>query len=266
MKQSKVEIDEEEENVGETPKFVIPKHVIRAACTPRTSLSVRTDLLDLHAYVLSPWVWCDFLSSDASEKMKDIQTDVLQTLVAKQTAGFRKVFNSATSAEFEEENAAELCVGTSGDSTFEVNAHILPRSADLKLRVCSLPNYLFACREAVTHAIRPSGNKVNIYGRLEGTVHAKDNSLLGEGVQKGSGGAIKNTTIGARVTIGNKVKINNCVIFDDCVIGDGCVLQNSIVCTGGKLEDGCNLNDCQVDYDVVVPTGTKLKGETIEKD
>jgi hypothetical protein len=265
IKQSKVEIDEEEENVGETPKLVIPKHIIRTACSSTTTLSVRTDLLDLHAYAISPWVWDDYLADPSSEGLVNIQTDVLQTLIAKQEAGYSKVFNTST-PEFDEAKAADLCVGTTGESNFEVNAYILPRSADLTLRICSLPNYLFACREAVTHAIRPTSNKPNVYGRLNGTVHAKDSSLLGEGVQKGSGGAIKNTTIGARVTIGNKVKINNCVIFDDVVIGDGCILQNSIVCKGAKLEDSCNLNDCQVDYDAVVAAGTKVKGETIEKD
>ena len=33
-------------------------------------------------------------------------------------------------------------------------------------------------------------------------MHAKDNSLLGKGTTKGSGGAIKNSTIGANVAIG----------------------------------------------------------------
>ena len=192
-----------------------------------------------------------------------VQTEVLQHLIAHQTRGLHSAFRLPP-AQFASTYAESLSPAAIPSSTYTVNAFILPRSPALALRICSLPNYLFACREAVTHAIRPKTDAPTVWGRLEGTVHAKDNSLLGDDVTKGSGGKIQNTTIGAGVNIGSKCKINNCIIFDNVVIGNGCVLQNSIVCNGAVLEENCNLNDVQVNYGVTVKGGTKVKGEVIE--
>jgi len=73
LKQSKVEVDESEENVGDTPKLPLPKQLIREACTPLTALAVRTDLMDLHAYAVAPWVWGELLGAKASEGMASVQ-------------------------------------------------------------------------------------------------------------------------------------------------------------------------------------------------
>ncbi len=259
FKQSKVEIDEEEENVGETPKVLLSKSIVRAACTPRTSLSLRTDLLDLHAYVVSPWVWTELIASDSRKSMMNFQTEIIPLLIARQTHGYASAFGTSMGA-FEDD------FGVSGDQPFSVNAHILPRNPCLALRVCTVPNYLYVCREAVTHAIRGTGAPFDgIFKRLSGTVHAKDNSLLGENVEKGSGGAIKNSTVGKGVKIGNKCKINNCVIFDNVEVANGCILQNSVICEGVKLGENCNFNNVQVAAGVVVEGATKTKDEVIDE-
>ena len=163
LKVSRAEIDETEENVGDTPKLEIPKELVRAAIrNPQSSLSLRTDLVDLHAYVISPWVWGNLISCQPFETLQSIQHDIIPLLTKQQLSGFDAETSESCSIAPEE---------------FTVAAHVLPRSAILALRVCTVPNYLHACKEAVTHSIRrpalhPS-SLPSTFGRLEGTVHAK---------------------------------------------------------------------------------------------
>jgi len=254
LKISRAEVDETEENVGETPKLEISKELVRAACQyHQSSLSLRTDLVDLHAYLISPWVWSNLINCQSYETLQSIQNDILPLLIKQQLSGF-------------DTETSESCGITTAE--FCVAAHVLPRSAVLALRVCTVPNYLHACKEAVTHSIRPPAlhpsSLPSTFGRLEGTVHAKDNALFLEGAEKGSGGACKNSTVGKNSKIGSKCKINNCMIMDNVTIANGVTLQNSIISSGVTIEDGCNLNDCQVAPNLLVAAKTKVNGETLE--
>jgi ADP-glucose pyrophosphorylase len=49
--------------------------------------------------------------------------------------------------------------------------------------------------------------------------------------------------------------------MDDVTVGDNTILQNSVIGSGCKIGENCNLNECQVTSGKDVPAGTKEKGE-----
>jgi len=52
-KQSKLDVEQDEDMVGQTPKLWFPKARLRRG----TQTTVRTDWQDVHVYVFAPWVW-----------------------------------------------------------------------------------------------------------------------------------------------------------------------------------------------------------------
>ncbi|GMI05670.1 hypothetical protein TrRE_jg10724 [Triparma retinervis] len=268
IEKQKAAVEEtEDQDTGETPKLIIPKSLIRPSSTCLTSFNLRTDLLDLHCYMIAPRIWSNLLFCQSFENKHSMQDQVVPLIIDKQLSDYPALFKMSPSDFLDSFSSPSTVPPTPPSPTCLVNAHILPRNPTLSMRVCTVPNYLFACREAVSHSIRPPrlhpASLTSTFGRLEGTVHAKDNSLLGEGTTKGSGGAVKNSTIGANVSIGSKCKINNCVVMDDVVIKDGCTLQNSIICKKAVVEQNCNLNNCQVASKAVVPQKSKLTDEVV---
>ena len=267
------------DETGETPKVSVPKSIIRAACTNLGDggLTVRADLLDLHAYCLAPWVHASLSrGSDPSSPSSDprplqddltsLQADVLPVLVDRQTSGYGSAMSLSPSA-FE---AFHGCGREAARNPYVVAAHVVPREAGvLAARVRTPANYLYAAREAVARSIRPrpvspADEPFATLGRLPGSVHAKDSAVWLEGSRKGSGGACKNSTICEGVVIGNGCKINNCVLMEGCVVGDRATLQNSVVGRGARVGQGCNLNECQVAGGAEVQDKTKVNGEAIE--
>mmetsp|Transcript_14613 Transcript_14613/g.27478 ORF Transcript_14613/g.27478 Transcript_14613/m.27478 type:complete len:658 (-) Transcript_14613:42-2015(-) len=157
-----------------------------------------------------------------------------------------------------------------GDCPFMVSAHVLSRECSkLSLRACTIPSYMYACREVVTRAIASSAvttnQTKNEFGALylpEGTtIDDKFNcvvlpdTVIGEKVQ------IKSCTIGRGVSIGNRCRLNNVVVHDNAVIGENSILQNSTLSEGSIIGMNCNLNECQIGIRAEVPVGTKAKGE-----
>jgi len=165
------------------------------------------------------------------------------------------------------------------DHPFMVSAHVLSRpSSKLVLRACTIPSYVYACREVANQAITASKTKtVNadetngkktekhdigiLYLPQDSTVNTKFKTItlpdttLGEKVQ------VKSSTIGRGVKIGDRCRLNNVVVHDNVTIGENCVLQNSVLSAGCSVGDNCNLNDCQVRSKSNVVKGTKAKGE-----
>ncbi|GMI44129.1 hypothetical protein TrCOL_g3432 [Triparma columacea] len=268
LKKQKAAVEEtEDQDTGETPKLIIPKSLIRASSTCLTSFNLRTDLLDLHCYMIAPRIWSNLLFCQSFENKHSMQDQIIPLIIDKQLLHYPALFKMPPAEFLEAFTSPSTTPPTPPSPICLVNAHILPRNSTLSMRVCTVANYLLACRESVSHSIRPPklhpASLPSTFGRLEGTVHAKDNSLLGEGTTKGSGGAVKNSTIGANVSIGSKCKINNCVVMDDVVIKDGCTLQNSIICKKVTVEQNCNLNNCQVASAVVVAQKSKLTDEVV---
>jgi hypothetical protein len=117
LKRSKLDV-EEDEGTGSTPKLVVPRRRLHAAgadmrgggrmkggeggrrlplvATSDTdsvdrspSISLRTDLLDVHLYAISNWV---FRLMHARPKMQSFQAEVLPLLIARQYRGVEAAF------------------------------------------------------------------------------------------------------------------------------------------------------------------------------
>lgn len=133
LKQSKVDVEEDEDFVGKTPKLIIPKAKLEVTC----GLNLRTDLLDIHVYVFAPWVRHLL---DERRNITSLQEDLVPLLVSRQFSGIASTFGN---------NASALDHDLK-DDPFAVVAQVLPRGPRLALRACTIPSYLFACREIVS--------------------------------------------------------------------------------------------------------------------
>jgi len=310
LKQSKVAVEEDEDMTGGTPKLFLPKKRLHIA--PETSrITIRTDLNDLHVYVLSPWV-LRLLS--ARKGLVSIQREVIPLLVSRQFRGISSVFGSKISKDHAKkeildealsgppfraslpDNAAEESgngpnsgAGGSDESgeeeqphrndgeeddennnvsmekhynrSFAVLAQVLSREGSrLTLRACTVPSYLYGCRELVAHAIQKNQAASSLPKGT--TVQAKLNSVFLPDAVIGEKVKIQSSTVGSHSKVGNKCRLNNVVVMENVTVGDNCVLQNSVLGAGATIGENCNLNDCQVAPGATVPSFTKEKGES----
>lgn len=311
FKQSKYNVEEDIDNTGATPKLHIPKARLHS---PMNQIMIKSSWSDLHVFCFSPWALNLLLVKD---HMKELGKDFVPFLVSRQFRGLKASFGKALKNNDlmikESEGIDSLLIETmdelnlggnavkrkrgsmllnaednlrSGmddsvceeDCPFMVSAHVLSRECSkLSLRACTIPSYMYACREVVAKAINSSAvvhgtslsqlskSKKSDFGTLcipEGTlVDEKFNCLvlpdaiIGEKVQ------IKSCTIGNGVSIGNRCRLNNVVVHDNVVIGENTILQNSTLSKGCVIGMNCNLNECQVGIGAEVPVGTKAKGE-----
>jgi len=89
FKHNKTEVEDLDApgRTSETPKLRMPKSLLRGGeCT------IRTDLSDLHVYVLSPWV-CRLIETRATQ-YNDLQSELLQLLIRRQDRGVAAAFGS----------------------------------------------------------------------------------------------------------------------------------------------------------------------------
>jgi NDP-sugar pyrophosphorylase family protein len=248
-KQSKIDVEQDEDLVGQTPKLVLPKSRLRGQ-RPSTKVVVATDWMDLHVYVLSPWI-IDLLQA-RNKTTVSLQGDVVPLLVTRQYKGKKATFGSSLEA------AAEDSLTSADDSEYAVRAHVLDgRKA---LRVATIPSYLYACREVVSRVVQGDA-KVELPPNT--TVNAKFQSILMEGATLGEKVTCKSSTVGRNAKVSSRCRLNNVIVMENVEIGENCVLQNSILGAGCVIGENCNLNDCQVAPGKQVPTGTKEKGESL---
>ncbi len=272
---------------------------------------IKTVWSDLHVFCFSSWT-LKLLS--VKHSMKDLGKEFVPFLVSSQFRGVKSSFIKKnkkalkTSQDGDDEDVNELLKVLSElklgenmnpspnnvrgrhfddelkkeenadgeDHPFMVSGHVLSRqSSKLVLRACTLPAYVYGCREVVSQAI--SRNKVEVLGAAKGEEKKQDGEILfltgGASVNKkfksvilpdaiiGEKVQVKSSTIGSNVKIGNRCRLNNVVVMDSVTIGENCVLQNSVISEGATVGDNCNLNECQVRYRSNVPSGTKEKGE-----
>lgn len=268
-KQSKIDVEEDEDMVGQAPKLVLPKPRLRVGGSQYVRVS--RDWTDLHVYVLSPW-----LRTLLREKhgILSIQGDAIPLCVSRQFRGVRQTFGSRVDEDvvdevmasflFGQDDSASLIIDTASDE-YAVRAHML--DGWKALRASTVPSYLYACREVMTRALEdPDGKNPCLTlppkTKKNEKFHwiALEDSMFGEKVQ------CRSSTIGRRSKVSDRCKLNNVVVLDDVLIGENCVIQNSIIGSGCVLGEKCSLNDCQVSTGVIVPPMTKEKGESFIDD
>jgi len=76
---------------------------------------------------------------------------------------------------------------------------------------------------------------------------------------------IKRSVLGAGVQLGTGVTIDNCIVLDGVVIGSDCVIRNTVLCAESRVGDGCKLDTCQVEAKYKIAAGTDTK-QSFSKD
>lgn len=262
-KQSKIDVEEDEDWVGQSPKLILPKARLRGDCGGMVT-QVSTDWTDLHVYILSPWL----RACVRERNLLSIQGDGIPLWVTRQFQGIRKTFGSHVRDAVVDRVISSLVAGQQTPSTstkeYAVRAYVL--DGWKALRACTIPSYLYACREVANRAIDDDQNKTKnpcVYLPPKTTVNAKFHSIILEGATLGDKVTCKSSTVGRRCLINAKCRLNNVVAMDDVTVRDNCILQNSILGSGCTIGENCNLNDCQVAPGKDVPAGTKEKGESL---
>lgn len=275
-KQSKLDVEADEDMVGSTPKLVLPKPRLRQGVT-----RVRTEWSDLHVYALAPWVRRLIVSRT---NLLSVQDDLVPLLISRQFQGVVDTFGSKADKDILDEvlrtdpslgscmtGASELMDESARDATGRgVTAKEIPEYAVLAhiqesaLRANTIASYLYASKDVVTRAVQDTDTKDPSLMLPEGTsIRAKFHSiLLPETDVTGKKITYKSVCVGRRCQLGDKCRLNNVIIMDDCSVGDNVILQNTIIGAGCKIGDNCNLNDCQVSPGKTIPAGTKEKGES----
>jgi translation initiation factor eIF-2B subunit gamma len=267
--QSKMDVETDHDQVGSTPKVIVPKPRLRTGATTR----IRTDWQDVHVYVLSPWVRQLVIKRTSLHSM---QENLLPLLISRQFQGVAATFGSNTEEVFEPSPLNETA--TAFEELLRGNGSLQqsPRSSISNsisdeycvsavvqkkvLRAHSIAAYLHASKE-LTHVICAAADpKSNV--PKETMVNGKFSSLILPETTVGNKVTCKGSVVGRRCRLGANCRINNCLIMDNVTIGDNTILQNSIVGPHCTIGENCNLNDCQVGPYEAIPAGSKEKGES----
>jgi NDP-sugar pyrophosphorylase family protein len=251
-KQHKVDVEEDRNLDGRTPKFVIPKPRLKSSPVTR----VRLDWNDWHMYVISPWVR-ELIVTRMS--MLSLQEDLIPLLVSRQFIGRRETFGGSLPDHQDDARDPKY-----DSSEYAVLAHL--DNDKTVYRAHSIASYMHSTREFIQRSSSASSSREDQASPLwlppSAFLHAKYSSVLFS--QNVDVKNCKGAVVGRNCVLGNKVRLNNCVIQDNVKIGDNVILQNSVVGANASIGDNCNLNECQVAPGKVVPPGTKEKGETFE--
>jgi translation initiation factor eIF-2B subunit gamma len=251
-KQSKIDVEQDEEFTGNAQKLVLPKPRLRGGTT-----RIRMDWSDVHAYIFSPWVrhlW------NVRPALVSVQGDLIPLLVGRQFQGIQPTFGSVADND---KGVLEPLEGMDLTKEYAVRACVLLGSR--VMRASTIPSYLYACREVVAKAMEDETNPC--VALPEGaSLNSKFFSAILRDSEMGDKVQCKSCTIGRNVRLSAKCRLNNVVVHDNVTVGENCVLQNSILAEGCSIGENCNLNDCQVPPGKSVPAGTKEKGESFMDD
>ena len=261
-------MEDDEDMVGQAPKIVLPKPRLRVS---GQYVRVSRDWMDLHVYVLSPW-----LRTLLRERhnMLSLQGDGIPLCVSRQFRGVRPTFGSRVEDDVVDKVMTSFLFGP-GDSTlltletftveYAVRAHML--DGWKALRASTIPSYLYACKEVMMRALEDQGGENPcLFLPIKADKNEKFHWIALEGSEFGEKVQCRSSTIGRRSKLSDKCKLNNVVVMDNVTIGENCVIQNSIIGAGCVIGEKCSLNECQVAPGKAVPPLTKEKGESLIDD
>lgn len=247
MKQSKIDVEADEDMTGSTAKLQVPKARLRQG-----KLIIKTSLYDVHVYSLAPWIRHLLVSRKG---LASIQEDLLPLLISRQFSGKKATFTKSAQEKDGGDGENYIMEKFNRDKEpYSVSAVVLSSSTAV-VRANTISAFLYACRETVANGATlsmPIDSKWN--GKFQ-TVVLKD-STMGAKIN------MKSSVVGKNCHLGAKCRLNNVIIMADVSIGDNCSLQNTVIGPGAKLGNNCSLNDCQVGPGKEIPSGTKDKGES----
>jgi NDP-sugar pyrophosphorylase family protein len=302
-KQSKLDVEEDKDMAGTTPKFIIPKARVRSNGVTR----IRTEWNDVHCYCLSPWVRRLLLSKPLSASFQSVQYDVLPLLIARQYRGVPATFGSNVAADVLQEalqqydwfpNSKQIfsrtSLATHAVSSISLVDHESDHGADSRapnqkyseytvlahvstlrshstvspvlFRSHTVTAYLFANR-VLAHEISAAQHPAVLASLpKDAEVKGKFHSIFLPNCVVAEKVTYKSSIFGLGCDIGTNCRLNNVVLYDGVRVGANTTLQNTIVGAHVTIGENCNINDCQVVPDIVIPAGTKKKSETILDD
>uniref|UniRef100_A0A7S1BQS5 Translation initiation factor eIF2B subunit gamma n=1 Tax=Corethron hystrix TaxID=216773 RepID=A0A7S1BQS5_9STRA len=162
LKRPLLEVEEDIHFDGTLPKLSIPFVSALLPSSAGGGLSIRTDLHDVHVYVLSNWA-LGALNSYRWRHMTSLQGEYVPMLVRRQGRGVAAVVPDPKSNGDGGESMSgggrsvdSSRVGSrdgkeeEDETAFVVSAVVVPRGLRLLMRACTVPAYLFACREVVS--------------------------------------------------------------------------------------------------------------------
>mmetsp|Transcript_7856 Transcript_7856/g.18930 ORF Transcript_7856/g.18930 Transcript_7856/m.18930 type:complete len:486 (-) Transcript_7856:199-1656(-) len=244
LKESKLDVEADEDMTGSTAKLDLPKPRVH-----KGKLVIRTEWSDAHVYSLAPWVR-ELLVERKS--ISSIQSGLLPLLVSRQFRGKKATFGSSLPDE-NDENKDKQNSEAFSEEPYSVSALVL--ESKTVMRINNIPAYIYACKETVANGSElpmPADSRWN--GKFLSLVLKE--STLGAKVN------MKSSIVGTKCQLGSKCRLNNVIIMDNVVIGENCSLQSTILGSGVVLGNNCSLNDCQVGPGMNLPAGTKEKGES----
>jgi translation initiation factor eIF-2B subunit gamma len=246
LKQSKMDIEADEDMTGSTAKLHVPKARLRHG-----KLLVKLSWDDVHVYSLAPWMRELLL---ARKGLSSLQEDLLPLLIARQFRGKMATFGKSLDQKSQETEETEgIQKSNEEDSPYSVVAVVLEAKAVVRANTVSA--YHFACRETVTN-----GERLTM--PTESTWNGKFQTLVLKDTTLGAKINMKSSVVGRGCELGAKCRLNNVVVMDNVIIGENCSLQNTLIGSGAKLGNNCSLNDCQVGPGKEIEAGTKEKGES----
>ena len=246
LKQSKMDVEADEDMTGSTAKLQVPKARLRYG---RMLIKISWD--DVHVYSLAPWMRKLLL---ARKGISSLQEDLLPLLIARQFRGKKATFGKSLDQKSgENEENEDTQKPPVDDSPYGVVAVVL--QAKTVVRANTVSAFHFACRETVSNGANLTMPRDSTWNGKFQTVVLKD-STLGAKIN------MKSSVVGQGCELGAKCRLNNVVIMDNVTIGENCSLQNTLIGPGAKLGNNCSLNDCQVGPGKEIETGTKEKGES----
>eukprot|EP00981_Chlorochromonas_danica_P005946 scaffold1243_cov173-Ochromonas_danica.AAC.7 len=126
-----------------------------------------------------------------------------------------------------------------------------PSSPIIANRLTTIASYLALNKDLPLHTVtsRTPWTRVNNYLKKEMTILGENTEIADKTI------TVKQCSIGNNVKIGIKSKLNNCIIMDGVTIGE------NIICDRAIIENGCNLNECNVASGYKVVASTKVRGE-----
>lgn len=291
-KQPKLDVEEDKDMIGTTPKLVLPKARLRGG---GGLTRVSTEWNDVHCCCFAPWVRRLLV---AKTSLQSIQYDLVPLLIARQFRGAEATFGSKVEREVmrdalqsfpnfgktkamplgTSEAALALLANTSAvtkvnSSTMEfaVLAHVTQASI---FRSHTIAAYLYANREIARQvsaiaAVHTSSahNSEQITSNpclalpAGASVKPKFHSLLLSNCTVADKVTFKSSVVGRNCKLGANCRLNNVVLQDNVTVGDNTILQNTVIGSNSSVAENCNLNDCQVCPGKSLSAGTKKKGE-----
>ena len=299
FKRTKIDVEENEDADGSTPKLTFPKYRLRDRYTTNTITTLTTDLSDLHVYVFSPWVVQNLIQMRSG--INSIQEELIPLLISRQFRGIEAAFGKKCLMNPENEALVHSIISsrstylhtnpwnsneeesTSQNEDLRVQTHksknvarpffcaafVLPRDINsihprpLTLRACAIPSYLYTCREMVMNAISRSNSSSFSSPSHSNTKHSstKGNSSH---TKAHSTNNKQNENPALSLPEGCQIQAKyNSLILPHTTVGEKLRLQNSTIGSHCTIGPKCKLNNVVIMDNVTIGENCTLQNSVI---